>query len=381
MSSYWLFTTTDGNEAELKWSFQWSGHMNLVFKDDHTLSFIGNLGISFLDDDGSWYYRPGWGQAYPKEITFDLNEEAFHVNDIYPLGANPNDGVPAIPWDLDEDGEVDEWDTDGYPMWPESYPMFGTTADNGFHYSLSHITNNEEQGWLAAVWSDAMNAYKANEGIEGYGSWMGKPELMMSVFNPDNEEGAVWSQPIRMHANSNADSNYVQQFNEMIPCMAYPSDLIEDLGDDHARLPLFFLDDNSYGSSIQNEGDANGGTLMFTALDINMQYDVADHIIVNTNPNEVSASNASSMYNYPNPFNPTTTISYQVKKAGYINIEVFNITGQKVTTLVDENREKGTHNVVWNGKDSNGNSVASGVYFYKLKNGRYTTTKKMILMK
>jgi hypothetical protein len=85
--------------------------------------------------------------------------------------------------------------------------------------------------------------------------------------------------------------------------------------------------------------------------------------------------------NYPNPFNPETTISYSVGKTGNVTLEVYNILGQKVRTLVNETINKGAHSVVWNGKDDAGKAVASGVYFYSMQNGTYIQTNKMILMK
>jgi flagellar hook assembly protein FlgD len=68
-------------------------------------------------------------------------------------------------------------------------------------------------------------------------------------------------------------------------------------------------------------------------------------------------------------------------EAGNDSIEVFNIKGQKVKTLVNEHMTAGDHNVVWNGKDANNKSVSSGIYFYKMKSGNDSSTKKMILMK
>jgi len=85
--------------------------------------------------------------------------------------------------------------------------------------------------------------------------------------------------------------------------------------------------------------------------------------------------------NYPNPFNPETTISYNMKNSGNVTIEVYNILGQKVKTLVNENKTAGNHTVVWNGSNENNDSVASGVYFYKMRSGKYSKTHKMILMK
>jgi hypothetical protein len=85
--------------------------------------------------------------------------------------------------------------------------------------------------------------------------------------------------------------------------------------------------------------------------------------------------------NYPNPFNPTTTIKCGMRNAECIIIEVFNIKGQKIKTLYDGYLEVGEHSFVWNGTDDNENSVASGIYFYRMKTDNYSNVKKMILMK
>ena len=85
--------------------------------------------------------------------------------------------------------------------------------------------------------------------------------------------------------------------------------------------------------------------------------------------------------NYPNPFNPTTAIAYSVAEESFVSIVIYNVTGQKVKTLVNNVVESGNHNVVWNGTTDEGTNVGSGMYFYKMKNGRYTSTKKMILIK
>ena len=84
---------------------------------------------------------------------------------------------------------------------------------------------------------------------------------------------------------------------------------------------------------------------------------------------------------YPNPFNPTTTIEYAIPVAGEVKLEVFNLLGQKVSTLVDGLQEAGGHSVDWNSTDESGQSVASGVYFYRLTTDNFTQSKKMILGK
>jgi hypothetical protein len=85
--------------------------------------------------------------------------------------------------------------------------------------------------------------------------------------------------------------------------------------------------------------------------------------------------------NYPNPFNPETTISYSVKEPGRVRLEVFNIKGQKVKTLVDEDRATGHYKLIFNAKDTRGRSLSSGVYLLRMSAPGYQKTSKMIFMK
>ncbi|MCF7794654.1 MAG: T9SS type A sorting domain-containing protein [Candidatus Cloacimonetes bacterium] len=85
--------------------------------------------------------------------------------------------------------------------------------------------------------------------------------------------------------------------------------------------------------------------------------------------------------NYPNPFNPSTTISFSINKESDVQLEVFNVRGQKVKTLVSAQLDAGAHDIIWNGRDDQNKTVSSGVYFYKMKADKFVQTQKMILMK
>ena len=85
--------------------------------------------------------------------------------------------------------------------------------------------------------------------------------------------------------------------------------------------------------------------------------------------------------NYPNPFNPGTVISYQLPTLGNVEIKIYDVLGQEIATLVNEEKPAGKYQTVWNGTDNFGSKVTSGVYFYMVKAGNNIETKKMILMK
>jgi len=85
--------------------------------------------------------------------------------------------------------------------------------------------------------------------------------------------------------------------------------------------------------------------------------------------------------NYPNPFNPETKISFNLGKDSYVHLDIYNIKGQKVNSLLRDKLSKGRHEVVWNGLSSSNLSAASGVYFYRLKTNDKVLTKKMMLLK
>ncbi len=122
-------------------------------------------------------------------------------------------------------------------------------------------------------------------------------------------------------------------------------------------------------------------------LDIKGQFEIVSALVADDNHNTIvamlSTDNSKSLpgvfsldQNYPNPFNPATAISFALPEASHVKLDIFNITGQKVTTLVDERRDAGHHTVSW---DASG--AASGVYFYRLSGSDFVESKKMLLLK
>jgi len=85
--------------------------------------------------------------------------------------------------------------------------------------------------------------------------------------------------------------------------------------------------------------------------------------------------------NYPNPFNPQTIIRFTLPSDARVKIEIFNILGQKVKNLVDQELSAGVKEISWDGKDSQGTEVGSGIYFYRIKTREFTEVRRMVLLK
>ncbi len=85
--------------------------------------------------------------------------------------------------------------------------------------------------------------------------------------------------------------------------------------------------------------------------------------------------------NYPNPFNPSTSIRFSLKEAGPVVLNIYNLKGQLVKSLVNSELSSGDHKIVWNGKDERGAAVASGIYLYRMESTNFKATNKMMLMK
>jgi hypothetical protein len=113
-----------------------------------------------------------------------------------------------------------------------------------------------------------------------------------------------------------------------------------------------------------------------TLLEVDILSSVEDSPTDNTLPQKFAVSQ-----NYPNPFNPQTTIKYHLSTRADVEIVVLNLLGQKVKSFNQGTQSVGGYDITWNGLDESGEPVASGVYFYRIRAGEFSSSKKMLLLK
>jgi FlgD Ig-like domain len=101
-----------------------------------------------------------------------------------------------------------------------------------------------------------------------------------------------------------------------------------------------------------------------------------------SNDNSLIQPGSILYQNHPNPFNPSTTIAFSIQNDSKIDLSIFNIKGQKIKSLAQNDFAKGSHSIIWNGDDDSGKPVSSGIYYYKLNvSGRTEAVKKCLLLK
>ncbi|MBN1293760.1 MAG: T9SS type A sorting domain-containing protein [Candidatus Latescibacteria bacterium] len=108
---------------------------------------------------------------------------------------------------------------------------------------------------------------------------------------------------------------------------------------------------------------------------------IGEIISTSVNEQEQPPESFSPITTYPNPFNPSTTIEFTLPESGFASIFIYSLAGQKIRELAANFLTAGTHTLSWDGKDTNGNAVSSGIYIYRFQAGDYVKTGKMVMVR
>lgn len=285
---------------------------------------------------------------------------------------------------------IDDVRTTGYVEFAGKVHGGVTSSDPAIDFNQVCVHNN--QGW--AVHPDSTGAYALYLPIGTHGIMAGAPgystpslvNVTLSLANPDSQQDfylGYYAPATNLEygvASGTLYLNWSAPVEPEFPVTGYDVYRRINAGSfelaGHVDQPLYNEVLGDFGTQYYYYvvcTYATGNSLPSNQISYTHSVDASD----DHNPALVTG-----LYNnYPNPFNPETTISFSLKEAGQVKLNVYNLKGQLVATLVDARLPEGSHKIVWNGKDRNNRSVASGVYFYRMQAANFSSTRKMILTK
>lgn len=368
------FVIADSIELGKAYWFRHKYNKPVIFDEDSSIAIpLFDYSISLSE---------GWnliGSPFSFPVTFEKDSI---VGEIYNYGDFENEG-----WS-DSQTELHPWN--GYVVYtPEESEI--TLVPFIEHGSASRGLSKIE-GWLLSLYIEDETFFnyaskigiykKAKDGLDSYDS-PSLPNINQNIdlvmdLNGDNLFN--YSKDIRSEENFNGIWNLrINGGTKNRPILLngildgiIPEELIIALVDIQTREVLYDFIIN--GLEINKESA--------TPYDIKLVAGDQEYVnmtvqeILNNIPIEFSLGQ-----NYPNPFNPITKINYTLPKHAKVNVSIYNVLGQRVITLLDKKQEYGYHTLTWNGTNSFGKQMATGVYFAKMSAGKFTQTKKMLLLK
>jgi hypothetical protein len=342
---------------------------NLSLDNLNRVHYTANYVTSYLEDgtnneENRKYF---FASSSIKDLVFDISSQSLSIKDLYPKSNNPYDNLLFPCWDLNEDDLSDSYDSEG--NWQAQFKQipvyFYQDPSDLYPYSYFKQSKSPNRSWRAVIWSDCTKDYLLNEGDPNYLPYNNIPELAL-VFSRDN--GNTWSNPVYLN------SVDTPQLDNTCLSFSYLAPEIEEIDANTGRLHLMAQNLSEYAGAL-NPNTTVPSYISYLSIDVDFsQFTGSDEVLPNNSVNCLQQ-------NYPNPFNPQTTISFSLAQTEKVKLSIYNIRGELVKELTNRQYETGLHKIIWNGKDSRGKNVASGIYYYKLLHNNTSEVRKMILLK
>ncbi|MDZ7796697.1 MAG: NosD domain-containing protein [Candidatus Marinimicrobia bacterium] len=301
-----------------------------------------------------------WGFAI--ELANECTNNQIYGNDFSSYYAsaclgNAESYDPINMWYSDNQGNFYSDYLDRYPnaeehheydgIWNIPYEIFQNSENNTDDYPSMHILNNS-QGSL--------------------------PPNIPHLLSPVNDSTVTTAKPSFSWSAAGDSALYRLQVCEDT---SFTDPVINQGGIDTTSI-CCDLENNTtyYWRVIAKNSSGYGNWSDIKSFELDAETGIED------NTNDTSIPEEFALHqNFPNPFNPNTEIRYQLPKSAEVTIVIYNLQGQKVRTLVDEQKEAGIYTTIWNSRDNAGRQTVSGVYIYSLRAGDFIDTKKMVFMK
>ncbi len=302
-----------------------------------------------------------------------------------------------------------EWDANGIPICDEINGQFShkiiSDGEDGALISWKDTRNETDEIYIQRISNNGMSCWEA-DGIAFYTAPYSLEVGFQEMLMPDTESVMLtWPEDRRLE--SNIDIYLKKIFLDgTIPVstlLKHSSASMDgnivtirwELSERDENITFFVLRvENGGGIFLETASQdisVDGYLYQFTdntcSYGTSYRYRVAylqddkRHVLFETEPVDIPSIAVTLSQNSPNPFNPSTTIRYSVRERCHVKLEVLDVAGRKIYTLTDMMLEGGSYEASWDGCDSDGREVVSGVYFYQLKAGKVTISKKMVLIK
>ena len=215
--------------------------------------------------------------------------------------------------------------------------------------------------------------------------------LVFTAFNPDDidntalppagyvdiwatwstDNGNTWETPVNV---TNPDGTNLG-WDDRYPSIARTN--MDNAADPGKDAYIIYTSDDLAGTFVQGtEAATNMDYVMFTGIDLGLGG------IGDKGGSEVGLPKSFALsQNYPNPFNPSTTVDYQVAERSHVSLKVYDVRGRLVRTLVNGVKDAGNYSIQWDGTDTSGQQISSGIYLYTLETDNFRSTKKMVVLK
>jgi hypothetical protein len=349
----------------------------------------------YPDGDTAWVRRyNGFGDYY--DYAYDI--AADDSGNIYVTGLSPRSGTIS-------DYTTIKYYPNGDTAWVRRYNSTGTSADCAGAIAVDDSSNVYVTGTSGTIKYDA-------EGNELWtGLWGGIDIALDASHNVYVTDGGYDFITARYYPNG--DTAWVRSYNGPGNGYDYGNAVAVDssgnvyvTGDspgngtisDYATIKYYSDGDTAWTERYNGPGNAldhataiavdSSGNVYVTGHSgdfIHPDYATVKYVQTSDVVDEPGYEQIPSEFvlsqNYPNPFNTSTKIEFALKNSGFVSLNIYNILGRKVRTLVSEDLSIGNKSIVWDGKDDSGNNVASGTYFYRIKTKDFSESKKLVLLK
>ena len=361
--TYLIKRDMDGNKLWRKTMYDF-----VAFSLDNTIDeniILGgwqnyNVSLRKIDEDGNTI----WTNSH------NINNEHSKCQSIVQLS---DGGYALTGWYDNEDTGFDvlvmKTDANGDSLWTRTHDAIGGSdegncvieSSNGSILVGGHITDpGQSAGFLWLLTESGETIWLQHVDLEIGASHFSVIPLNDNTFIAYCYKG--FEGPVRQTSIYCFDTAYNIQWQSVFDCnVAYGDRCIKKINDG------FIIGFRNFNTIYDNN------TVLVKADEIGQYVGISNNLI--------QPINNSNLTCYPNPFNPLTTISYDLSQSSNIEISIYNVKGQVVKNLFSGFLDKGNHNIVWNGTDKSNNKASSGIYFVQLKANENLLTQKVLLLK